>query len=415
MNCPNCGNNLNYNAKFCSNCGASINQTNYYGQPVQPKKNNGCLLATIIGIVLLFFVLPVVMILTTTSFFVKLVNNTIEEKTECTENGGAWVNNECVYNKQLKAELQDLVEQYTLGVSTTNITAHLSYIESPIIFNINSQKEVEKTIDGQTEILNLNGEKAKVVTQGKYITGDTTAVYILTEEGNVYKYSFNTENPVTKFETNSKIITLHVVDSMSDAYRTIFPYYLGKGSLLPDAVIGRFSNGQYAIFDVAYLNNVQNNILYSAGDMIKAITIPGSNATKDNYYADTALYVFKDGQMNIITAQEKLGLIDNPNNYSNLHTRRNVVGNGLRLEAQYIIVNAEEIYVITKTNEFYKITINNNVINTTRDTSVKVKDYEPEYVDLTVLNQDTYIKSTTITFENGKTKVIDGNGYIIFE
>ncbi len=114
MYCINCGNKLKEQAKFCDNCGANVDnpQINSNYEQVQPKKSNGCLVATIIGVVVIYITIPL-LIFGGTYFIIKKAINSNPKIECCVKAGGNYNNGICKnydkakYNKCIDNTIED--------------------------------------------------------------------------------------------------------------------------------------------------------------------------------------------------------------------------------------------------------------------------------------------------------------------
>lgn len=257
MLCRNCGNYIKENANFCENCGNKVEK-----QEIQPKKNNGCLIATVIGIILLFLI-PILLIIFLTSFSISLVHSLIEEKTTCEDNGGTWIVVSCDYdNQKEKIKNENIIEENNDNKIKVNQNNKI------ITYRINNNN-VERIIDDEIEILNINNEKAK-----KIVKGEATDIYILTEEGNIYICSKNIEfeNPISKYEDEHIFKDIVVVNPMSEIYNIIHP---GEDeTLVPDNIVGKTIDDEYIIINSYVLNNINEEEVkeYIINEIIKKIT-----------------------------------------------------------------------------------------------------------------------------------------------
>lgn len=465
MYCKNCGNNLKENAKFCQNCGASINgeqtiQNNQTNQN-QPKKSNGCLTVFIIVLLIFVFFIPIFLVLGGFSLFIKGVLKIPAEKSCCTDAGGTWSAGECIhdddfdvdeYNKCVddgykitigddddeedELKINKDIKKYTDSFKKYEKTkeVELTNGNTTIKFKINNNKEVERIENGNTTIENLNGEKAKYIIgtdqMGMGTTNYCTNMYILTEEGNLYYWAAGLDrNEIVKINSNYNFENVVIVPTKIDDKYVIDANNLYNFIPIPKAfsqsylAFGVTNNNEYITINTYYpFLNIGKPEKYLVGQFR---TYGEANTVTQEYLkAFDTIFVYSDGSLNYTSANKLMELVSNQELYKNVNTNENVVNeNNKKLKAKLIFKQEQEnsTFIVTTDNQVYEVT--SDVIEQTKSDENKgnliVPLYNKEKVEKINLIEKQEagieVKRAEIVFKDGTKKSLEGYGYMIYE
>lgn len=460
MYCPNCGNNVNDNSKFCTKCGTSINgpQAKQNVEPVQPKKNTGCLVATVIGIILLF-IIPFLIFFGVFSLAKKLVTDSPDIEC-CLGAGGTWKDGTCKdYNKEkynkcmnesseddeerattLNKQIKKYVEQFNKNITTTEATVeeYKGTEKQKVTYKINSDKQVERIVNNEKTIENLNGEKAKYIIgtnqNGSGTTNYCTSIYVLTEEGNIYYMAAGLDrDEMKKIETNYKFKNMLIIPTTIDGERIIdannlynyIPivkaygqFYLAIGVTEQDELVT--INTYYPFLNIGKTNKylVMGFSIYD--DRLKIDMDNGLRAFE-------SIVLFNDGSLNYTTANQVVNLYNDKNLYTNFHNKENVYNEKEEIiNANFVFKdNNNTIYIISDDNQMYQLTTdklyeikNSSDNDLTSITIPYYKDTNTKVSKIKTLEKDkdgVQIRKAEIEFKDGTNIILEGYGLSLYE
>ena len=461
MICPKCGTETNDNSKFCENCGTNlennqniqpeiqpnVEQPIQNNQPVQspiepqtqnvqpvnnqnkPKKGNSALI--IIIVILLMCIIGLLL-------YIFVIKN--DETKDNEENTTTTTTKKGDDNQTTKKDDDDnqntnlkLIDRYqtrknqheTFNTNKELDQSSFNFVDgSTLSLKINSEKNVEMVYNGQSSIVNINGEKAKYLTYTNVAFGQNTEyIYILTEEGNIYMIRPSKEqiNTPTKFENNNKFSNFVVISESQDYYTYLYPQFLGKGTMRPDVLIGITDNNEYIVIK-------DNNTKYNLGKLNKylieefdfeqkTVNKDQSDPTKGQIlYKDTIL-IRSNGEMNYVSSEEIENIDSNTNEFATKFNDKYIVDeNNKTIKVQFIIKEkeSEKVYVIAHNNKIYELVKEQNKIIAKKYNDKKIKNLN--YENASTNYEYDYLKSqVNIEYTDGSTEELKGTGYLIFE